>query len=185
MELLKQKVIELKNKGKIPPQPEQVIRELEESKVAYKDLQAKITVKPRFRKFTIFESEWETRVFVGGSGSALIEEMRDTVGKIGGYDPVVAVDFDMPRGMTIYHKCIALLHCCKHAIFDLSTQAGQLIEIERAPDYGVKTLVIWQKDKEQSITEVLKSCLDDRQIKHEAYTNFSELEDIFRKFLQA
>lgn len=184
LEPLKQKVTELKKKGRIPLQPEQVIRELEESKTDYKDLQAKITVSPRSRKFTIFDSEWEKRVFIGGSGDPIIEEMRDIVEKIGSYDPVVAVDFDMPVGMTVYQKCLALLHCCKYAIFDLSKQAGQLIEVERAPDYRVKTLVVWPKDAERFITEMLKSCLEDRRIKYKSYTQFPELEGIFREFLQ-
>lgn len=184
LELLKQKVTELKNEGRIPLQPEQVIHELEESKTDYKDLQAKITVEPRSRRFTIFDSQWETRVFIGGSGDATINYMRDIVEKIGDYDPVVAVDFDMPKAMTIYHKCLVLLHSCKYAIFDLSIPGGQIIEIERAPDYGVKTLAVWQADKERSITQVLKSCLGDRQIKYKSYTGFPELEGIFREFLQ-
>ena len=110
--------------------------------------------------------------------------MREIVGKIGGYDPVVAIDFDMPVGMTVYQKCLTLLHCCKYAIFDLSKQAGQLIEVERAPDYGVKTLVVWPTDAEGVITEMLKSCLEDRRIQYKSYAKFPELEGIFRELLQ-
>jgi len=182
--LLKQKVTELKNSGSLPRQPEDVLNELEESETDYKDVQATITVSPRTRKFTQFDTEWDTRVFVGGSGEAVINYMRDMVNRMGGYDAVVAADFDMPNGMTIYHKCLALLHCCKYAVFDLSAQGGQLIEVERAPDYGVRPLVVWQKDKEQSITAVLKSCMKDRKIKYKSYSKFEELESIFRDFLQ-
>ena len=86
--------------------------------------------------------------------------------------------------MTIYHKCLTLLHSCKYAIFDLSEQAGQLVEVERAPDYGVKTLVIWPINKELSITQMLKSCLEDRRIEYNSYTKFSELDSIFHDFLK-
>lgn len=184
---LKRIVSELKKQNNIPLHPFEVMLELEKSKPDYKEDIEDKTVKPkehRSRKFAIFDSEWETRVFIGGSGDAIINYMRDIVDKIGGYDPVVAVDFDMPKEMTIYHKCLALLHSCKYAIFDLSILGGQIIEIERTPDYGVKTLAVWQADKERSVTQVLKSCLEDRQIKYKSYTDFSELEDIFREFLK-
>lgn len=184
---LKRTVIELKKQGRIPLKPEEVIQELQKLKPDFEEDIEDKTVKPkerRRRKFTIFDSDWETRVFIGGSVDAIINQMRDTVEKIGGYDPVVATDFNMPRGMTVYHKCLALLHSCKYAIFDLSIQGGQLIEIERAPDYGVKTLVVWSRDKEQHITEVLKSCLKVRGIEYRSYTEFPELEGIFREFLQ-
>lgn len=196
---LKQAVVELKTQSRIPRTPEEVIQELEKPRTDYgwgirggttamsiKDIEARASPpkEHRLRKFTMFDTEWAKRVFIGGSGDAIINYMRDTIDKIGGYDPVVAVDFDMPSDITIYHKCIALLHCCKYAIFDLTIPGGQLIEIERAPDYGVKTLAVWQKDKEEAITQVLKSCLQNRGIKYKSYTEYGELEDIFRKFLQ-
>lgn len=185
LEPLKKKVGELREQNRIPLKPEEVLQELEKSKIDYKDIEAKITVKHRLRKFTIFDSEWERRVFIGGSGDAIINYMRDTVEKLGlGYDAIVATDFNMPEGMSIYHKCLTLLHCCKYAIFDLSKQAGQLIEVERAPDYGIKTLVIWQTMDERFITEMLKGCLDNRRIGHKSYTEFAEMEGIFREFLQ-
>jgi hypothetical protein len=100
-----------------------------------------------------------------------------------GYDPVVAIDFDMPTGMTIYHKCLALLHSCKYAIFDLSEQAGQLLELERAPEYGIETLVVWPRAKEELITQMLRSILDSRGITYKSYDDFSEMDSIFRNFL--
>lgn len=187
LRVLKEMVTDLKNAGRIPLTPEEVLQQFDKTKRIYQNLQASAAKEHReypSRRFTIFESDWEKRVFIGGSGDAMIDYMRDQVDSIGDYDPIVATDFDMPNGMTIYQKCIALLHCCQYAIFELSNQGGQLIEIERAPDYGVKTLVVWQADKENKITQMLRSCLDDRGIRHESYTKFQELEGIFRKFLQ-
>ncbi len=187
LELLKRKVSGLKKQDGIPLQPEEVVQELGKSKTGYQDIKGKIEVQVkehRLRKFTIFDSEWETRVFMGGSGDAIINKMRDIVDKIGGYDPVVVVDFNMPNDMTIYNKCLTLLHSCKYAIFDLSMSGGQIVEIERAPDYGIKTLAVCQADKEHFITQVLKSCLEDRRIEYKSYTDFSELENLFCGFLK-
>jgi len=185
---LKQKVIQLKNEGRIPTRPEEVIIELGKSETAYyKDIEGKVTVKPKrhqLRKFAEFNSEWGKRVFLGGSSglNPIIEAMRDTVERLG-YDPVVAIDFDMPEQMTIYHKCLTLLHSCKYAIFDLSEQAGQLMELERAPDYGVQTLIVCPKNKQESVTQMLKSVLDYRDIRYNSYDKFEEMHGIFCDFL--
>jgi hypothetical protein len=186
---LKQIVAERKKQNKIPLHPAEVLEELEESKPGYyeEDIEDK-KVEPEehhSRKFTVFDSEWAERVFIGGSGglSPIIEYMRNMVEKLG-YDPVVAEDFDMPKGMSIYHKCLLLLHSCKYAIFDLSEQAGQLLEVERATEYGVKMLIVWPVNKEESITQMLKSSLDRRGIKYKAYMKFEEMENIFRDFLK-
>jgi hypothetical protein len=186
---LKETVIELKREGRMPTEPEEVIRELGKSEtVYYHDIEGKVTVKPKKRtprKFAEFDSEWGKRVFLGGSSGLhpIIEAMRDTVERLG-YDPVVAIDFDMPEQMTIYHKCLTLLHSCKYAIFDLSEQAGQLLELERAPDYGVQTLIIWPKNKQESVTQMLKSVLDYRGIRYDSYDEYEQMHDIFSEFLR-
>ncbi len=128
------------------------------------------------RPFTIFKTPWEKRIFVGGSMalSPIIEKIRDVVNEAG-YDAVVASDFDAPEGMPTYHKCLVLLHCCKYAVFDLSKQAGQLLEIIRTPEYGIKTLLVWPPNKERAITEMLKSVLDIQGIGHRAYGTIDEM----------
>lgn len=187
LELLKEEVTELKNQGKVPFDPEEVLNILNKEKKDYKDIQGKIDVRIKehsVREFPNIESEWNKRVFIGGSGAAIINQIRDIVDELDNYDPIVVIEFNKPDDITIYQKCLTLLHSCKYAIFDLSMPGGQIIEIERAPEYGVKTLAICQADKDHNITEVLKSCLKDRNIEYLTYTEFSELEDIFRDFLK-
>lgn len=184
---LKQTVKELKIRGRIPIDPTKVLEELHRWRPTYeKDVKEKKT-KPAehpVRKFMSLETDWNTRVFIGGSSEPVINAIRELVDGIGGYDPVVATDFTTPDDISIYNKCIALLHCCKYAIFDLWPPGGQMIEIERAPDYGVATLAVCPADKEHHITAMLKSCLEDRQIQYKSYREFPELEDIFREFLK-
>ena len=188
LSLLKQTVSGLKKENKTPCTPDEVLQELAAAEPARaKDLEGKITVTPfqtKLREFTRFESDWSHRVFIGGSGAlgAIIDMISQKVAELG-YDPVVAIRFDTPSGMTVYHKCLALLHNCRYAIFDLSEQAGQLLELERTADYGVKTLVVWPRRKEEAVTQMLRSILQSRRIRYESYDTFPELDPIFRTFL--
>jgi hypothetical protein len=188
--LLKQTVIGLKKIGRIPFTPEEVVRELEKSKPSYKDLEAKVTVIKReapLRPFTKFDSEWERRVFVGGSIGLgfIIDKIADIVHE-SGYDPIVCHQSETPKEMEtdIRQKCLALLHCCKYAIFDVAEHKGQLIEIDRAPEYGVSTLVICPDTKEKEISEMLKSLVNKQQIKIKSYSKFpDDVKAIVQEFL--
>jgi hypothetical protein len=78
-----------------------------------------------------------------------------------------------------------LLHSCKYAIFDLAEHKGQLIEIEKAPEYGVSTLVVWPNTKERDISEMIKSLGYRQQIKTASYIKFPEdVITIVRDFLK-
>jgi hypothetical protein len=139
------------------------------------------------RPFTIFETPWEKRVFVGGSmrprqGIKQIQRIKDIVTDKG-YDAVVASDFSAPEDIPTYHKCLVLLHCCKYAIFDLSKQAGQLLEIIRVPEYGISTLLVWTPNQERATTEMLRSVLDIQGIGHRAYGSLDEMILITNNFL--
>lgn len=176
---LKRIAATLKKQGKPPLVPEDVIGELGKS---WQDVKGEITaVEPKFDD----NPKWEKKVFIGGSGRLIptINFMRDTVTKLG-YYPVVAVDYVMPEEMNVYRKCLYLLHGCKYAIIDLSEQAGQLIEADRAAEYGVRTLVIWPKGREETITQMLKDAFEERRIRSQSYERFPEMEVIFREFLQ-
>lgn len=183
----KKKVNELKKVNRIPNKPEEVLSELWKTEFDYKKSVEAETQKPKKhtqREFPKIETEWDKRVFIGGSGAAIINKIRDIVNELDNYDPIVVIDFNKPDDVTVYQKCLTLLQRCKYAIFDLSLPGGQIIEIERAPDYCVKILAVCQADKEHNITEVLKSCLKDRNIEYRTYTDFSELGDIFNDFLK-
>ena len=174
---LKQRVASFKEQGKPPLSPEYVIEKFGEP---LESIRGEITAEPKFDD----NPKRENKVFIGGSGRLIptINFMRDTVAKLGFY-PVVAGDYSMPD-MNIYRKCLHLLHGCKYAIIDLSEQAGQLIEADRAAEYGVKTLVIWPKGREENVTKMLTDAFQERGIQSSSYERFSELEDIFRKFLR-
>jgi hypothetical protein len=65
----------------------------------------------------------------------------------------------------------------------LTEQTGQLIEVERSTDYGVKTMLVWPKARDKTITQMLKSALYKRKIKRATYMNSKELEKAINGFL--
>lgn len=89
------------------------------------------------------------RVFVGGSYApdnrkllvGISQAVRD-----GGYNPIVADDFALPRpDRDIHDVTLFLLHACRLAVFEVSSLSGALMEIERLSDYGVqKALLLYQ-----------------------------------------
>ncbi|MFC1871320.1 hypothetical protein ACFLYF_02835 [Chloroflexota bacterium] len=180
---LKQAVAELKKRGSIPFVPEEVIGELGG---AWRDVRARIAAGHRgyrLRKPPVFDPNCkrEDRVFIGVSGKLqpTLNYIRDMVTKLG-YHPVVPFDFPVPEGMDISRKCSILLLTCKHGIFDLSEETGQLIEIEKLHQYDVQTLLVWPKGKEAEISAMLNG-----QAKRAvSYERFTELENTFREFLQ-
>jgi len=192
--LLKNIVIGLREKGQYPKDPKEILKK---TQIAYeqriqkdaKDVLGLITVKPPPEKFHVrtfrdFQSEWMDRVFIGGSGGLISElnSIRKIVNEIG-YDPIVAVEFEMPDGMTVYRKCLLLLHSCKYAVFDLTEQKGQLLEVERSTDYHVKTLLVWQSSKDSTITQMLQDSLHERRFEYKVYENEEELKDAISNFL--
>ena len=133
----------------------------------------------------MFSMPWEKRVFVGGSYKeiAILGEIKDTV-RAQGYEPVLARDFKFPEGL-IHHHSLMLLHECKYAVFDLSQEAGQLMEIERLRDYDVEGLIVYQSvpGEEPKITEMLRTLLKSEKMEPRPYENMSQLHHYITDFL--
>jgi len=100
---------------------------------------------PVKRTINGIEGTYETRVFIGGSFKphlAILIEIRDFLRKDGRLVPVLASDYEMPRAETHKYSLI-LLHNCRHAIFEVSSGSGQLMELERSRDYETEVLVVY------------------------------------------
>ena len=119
--------------------PEQILKELNQKLSEYLSEKTEaLRVSETPRKPGQFQSEWKDRVFVGGSYSNHIAEIY-RIGEICrelGFDPVIASRFEtQPR--RVHHHALMLLHECRRAIFEVSDDVGQLMEIERLRDYQV------------------------------------------------
>lgn len=91
-----------------------------------------------------FPQPRDRRVFLGtnyDSHSHLIPEMRIAV-MVRNYTPVVTRDVVVPPNTNVHDVSLVLLHTCGRAVFDVTNPAGQVMEIERARDYGVNVLLV-------------------------------------------
>jgi hypothetical protein len=123
----------------------------------------------------------EQRVFIGGNYTAAMATLREIARYVRerGYTPIIADQVYIPAER-VHQYTLMLLHTCCYAIFDVSTAAGQFMEIERAPDYGIKMLVIWSAPDAQSvnnppqwISQMICSLRNEKELKMIGYTDVS------------
>lgn len=132
-----------------------------------------------------FRDPWDKRVFVGGSyqaNFAIIREIERYVndqGRLG----VVAADYRIVKD--VHHHALMLLHECRLAIFDVSHEVGQLIEIQAALQYGVTILVVRQTGDSRNLrlTSMLKDLLDQHRVDVRPFQTIAELEALVADFL--
>lgn len=172
----------------IPTDPQELLDEalantgLTLSKVAQK------TPKLAPRDINNLESSWEKRVFIGGNYSsqfAFIQEIALEVSRWG-FDPIIASEFTMPTQL-IHHHTMMLLHNCKLAIFDISAEAGQLMEIERLRDYELKPLLVYSPNParpEPRVSSMLSTLMEQGQYDVKPYSNVEQLRDHVKAYLE-
>jgi hypothetical protein len=134
------------------------------------------------RKPGKFESDWNKRVFIGGSYNKHLLEInhiRKTC-KYLGFDPVVAFEFETPDGK-VHHHALMLLHECCKAVFEVTEHVGQLMEIERLRDYEVKPLIVCQQ--KAHLSEMLEALLQSQNYVVQRYNSPEELEHLVKEFL--
>lgn len=134
------------------------------------------------RKPGRLESEWNKRVFVGGSYSKHYSEINQIKGICmkSGFDPVIAFEFDAPEGM-VHHHALMLLHECRLAIFEVTEHVGQLMEIERLRDYQVEPLIVCQE--KAPLSEMLEALLKSEGYEIKRYKDPEGLSKLVRDFL--
>jgi hypothetical protein len=98
---------------------------------------------------------YNTRIFVGGNYTCqfvvLLEIQKFVRGFFKGFfTPILAADFDFEKDNE-RSACLRLLHNCKFAIFELTTSAGQIIEIEAAKDYCTNFITVHNSVNQTSI----------------------------------
>jgi hypothetical protein len=126
----------------------------------------------------------ERRVFIGGNydNCAVLREIASIVQDLG-YQPIIALDFDIPE-TEIRRYDLILLHNCKYAIFEVTFSNGHLIEIERARDYDVQTLLVYQvRDENRKPPPGATQMILTSAFPRFGYKNFTELKEYLRSFL--
>jgi hypothetical protein len=137
-------------------------------------------------KFSLSEipGKIENRVFIGGNydNIGILRTISDFVSNLG-YQPIMALDFDVPLS-EVHHYDLLLLHNCKYAIFEVTLPNGHLMELERAKDYGVETFAVYQaRDEKRKPPPTISSMILSLKILKYGYLDFDELKVRISKFL--
>ena len=136
-----------------------------------------------------FPQPWDIRVFIGGNYQthmAVIRHIEKIVLALG-YVPVVAFDMDIPRERT-HHDTLMLLHTCRYAIFEISSPAGQLMEIERANDYNTEFLLLYSTIEPEAppsplVSSMILTMISTTGNRIEGYAQLSDIDSIISRFL--
>lgn len=143
-------------------------------------------LEPAKRRPGMFASPWEQRVFVGGSYRAQVAAIH-RIGQVcqaAGFDPVIEFQFEVPEAL-IHHHALMLLHECRLAIFEVSTDAGQLMELERCRDYSIEPLVLFQGVGEHgSVSAMVATLLSRLNLNPVKYSTLEELDLLILNYLR-
>jgi hypothetical protein len=122
------------------------------------------------------------RVFIGGDYDfmACIREIERYV-REARYQPIVAIDFNPPKN-NIHDYDIRLLCNCKYAIFEITSAAGQYMEIERVRDFRTVCMVYQKRSEHNSdIPSQISSMLTTYGLENYGYCTFKNLEKIVKQ----
>jgi hypothetical protein len=173
--------------------PNDILKEVERSlDIKLSDIQKWVKVVPaKFLKKSPFgfPQPWEHRVFIGGAyrnrdSMLALYKIKDAVRRVDfRYVPVMGLDVYIEK--EIHHHTLLLLHTCKWAIFEVTSSAGQLMEIERALDYENRMLILYKKENEdipESVSSMIRT-LPSERIVFKGYRDYDEIPGIIAKFL--
>lgn len=132
-----------------------------------------------------FPQPWENRVFIGANYDThahVIPEIKEAVIRRG-YTPVIAYEVRIPADL-IHHHSLLLLHTCKYAIMEITSYSGQLMELERAKDYGVTALLLRSSLGTPTLPPQISSMIQNLGYRLELYRDIPELRQRVSAFLQ-
>jgi hypothetical protein len=133
-----------------------------------------------------FGSIWDRRVFIGASCRGQLAEVEEIAQEVRsrGFDPVIELEFDVPEPL-IHHHALMLLHECRWAVFEVTTEAGQLMELERTRDYGIRPLVVYQgTDQHGRASMMVETLLSRLGQRGEKYASIAQLRHLVGEYLE-
>lgn len=126
-------------------------------------------------------------VFIGGNykNIALLRHIADKVRECE-FSSIMAMDFEVKTEEDIYSYAIALLQDCGSAIFEITFDAGHLMEIERAINNKLfpkeNMLLLFQKRRDTK-DHYISKMLFGVEVKPVGYSKIEELPELVKSFL--
>jgi hypothetical protein len=127
----------------------------------------------------------ENRVFIGGNYvlMPILRMIEDTV-RQSGFQPIIAVDFDIPLEKTREYT-LRLLYQCRLAIFEETLGDGHMVEIARTSGFGeIGFLQIYMAMNERrEPPKTMSIMVWQSKPPPEGYLTIDELREIVQAFL--
>jgi hypothetical protein len=141
--------------------------------------------------------EYSRRVFIGGDYDHLpdlreIEAIVEAVQEQGPFFPILAIKLASEHNVDdqdIYAFDMCLLDCCGLAIFEITSAAGQMLEIERAISRGKTILAVYKirdalrREPPERTSAMIMTCPGIGRTNVWGYHRFSELGPRITDFL--
>jgi len=126
---------------------------------------------------------WINRVFVGGNyeNAALLLSIKNAVLRAH-CEPILVAEFAIPQDH-IRHHSLMLLHTCRRAIFEVTGEGGQLMEIERCRDYEIEVLLLYSRFPGDSSPPRVSAMVKTAGYPLTPYQGVDVLQDIVIRFL--
>jgi hypothetical protein len=130
--------------------------------------------------------EKKVSVFIGGPFkiAAYLRELRRIFIEVRPhYVSYMSLDFVIEEERT-HDSCMTILSNCGHAIFDVSTEAGQYAEIEHARIRGIPSILVYSAVEEEDKNHPpIPAMIRTVGFPTRGFRFMNELADIFREFL--
>lgn len=137
-------------------------------------------------KLDSFPINKDSNVFVGGNykNIALLRYIADRVRECN-YSSIMAIDSSVTEDEHIYTDSMALLHDCGSAVFEITFDAGHLMELEEARKLlpGKNILLLFQK-RDDSKNHYISKMLLGIQIHLAGYMKIEEIPKLIAEFLE-
>ncbi len=169
-----------KGRGEVIKDPDQIRKPLMDAILAVVKAEVPKSAEQARKEAGQFDEKWEKRVFIGMEYKdwLLLQTIRDIVKSLG-YEPVIVADYRVPKGLE-HHHSLMILHECRYAIFELTHLAGQVLELERARDYGIPVLVVHTN---AASSEMVAALMSEIEITPKVYRSEKELLKHIAEFL--
>ncbi len=177
-----------KERGNVPLDPNELLVEARAEFKLDQELRAQIGEEARQeetvekRRIESLTEPLERCCFVGGN--YYIPQNLELIKQIvtdEGFEPIMPLDFKIPEN-DVHDRSLLLLHRCRKAVFEVSSPAGQLMELERCRDYNIRPLLLRQtfSGQEPEVSAMISSMAD---VEMKAYSMPDELRRLIHDYL--
>lgn len=177
-----------KTQDAVPPTPNELFDQATKNRISGKNDASGVaeTVKEKLtqkRQLEELDVTGDPRCFVGGNyfDGHNLTDIIDIV-RAARHDAIFVYDFQVPSDQ-VHDLSLRLLSRCSTAIFEVTSPAGQLMELERCTDYNITPLILRQTMEGRTDIQASQMIHSMSGVDVTFYTRVSELTSLIRTYL--